>query len=133
LCTPRAMKSASAISCSSCSYCDAISVKGTPYLVACLGTGRLVFGMITLAASSQTRIRASCEPLYAVMKKKYLTCDSEYRQRERRHWSSSAPTEFREWQHRSNQRALYAPDAAVCATAAAARSRLLWCWHRCWR
>jgi hypothetical protein len=28
-------------------------------------------------------------------------------------------------------KALYAPDAAVCATAAAARSRLLWCWHRC--
>jgi hypothetical protein len=31
LCTPRAMKSASAVSCSSCSYCDAIRVKGTPY------------------------------------------------------------------------------------------------------
>ena len=44
--TPRAMKSVSAVSCSSCSYCDPISVKGAPYLVACLGTGRLVFGMI---------------------------------------------------------------------------------------
>ena len=57
------MKSASAVSCSSCSYCDAISVKDTPYLVPCLGTGRLVFGMIALRESSQTRIRALCERL----------------------------------------------------------------------
>jgi len=46
-----------AVSCSACSYCDALNVKGTPYLVACLGTGRLVFGMITLREPSQTRIR----------------------------------------------------------------------------
>src|SRR5206468_3727085 len=57
------MKSASAVSCSSCSYCDATSVKGQPYLVLCLGTGRLIFGIITLRESSQTRIRALREQL----------------------------------------------------------------------
>ena len=57
------MKSASAVSCSSCSYCDAISVKGIPYPCSVFGTWRLVFGMITLRESSQTRITASCERL----------------------------------------------------------------------
>jgi hypothetical protein len=46
------MKSVSAVSSSSCSYCDAVDVKGARYLVPHLGTHRLVLGTAAAATCS---------------------------------------------------------------------------------
>ena len=46
------MKSAPAVSCSTCSYCDAVDLGGTRYLVPRLGTRRLVLGTAAAATCS---------------------------------------------------------------------------------
>jgi hypothetical protein len=56
------MKAESAVSCSSYSYCDAVDLGGTRYLVPRLGTRRLVLGTAAAAicSTSEHESQANC-------------------------------------------------------------------------